>query len=332
MKKLIWKTGLIMLCLLFRGLRAEASAPDVILKTEENQVEVTLNAPQEEAVSLQLALEVKVTKGNADTDVSFSFDRGIEGSVKEYRYDRGTGRLTLYLSGNQKQNLLDGGEVCLGKVALDARGKTAVVTVGVKTDSLQLVNRAYDLYKVGEVNASPVQKVELGEKKEDAAGTKKEEQSSGSGSGSDRRDEEPAAGGAADAGGGAAFAQSPSRVRDDFRLRAGSGQAAAAAPSGSADQPYGEDAEETETEDGTRSGETDPEEPQETGGSLNPKRKDRETAKDSALADRILLAALAAAGIAAGVVIFLMAQEYRRRKGRGQKGTGQASSRRKRKG
>ncbi len=101
MKKLIWKTGLIMLCLLFRGLRAEASAPDVILKTEENQVEVTLNAPQEEAVSLQLALEVKVTNGNADTDVSFSFDRGIEGSVKEYRYDRGTGRLTLYLSGNQ---------------------------------------------------------------------------------------------------------------------------------------------------------------------------------------------------------------------------------------
>ena len=86
------RTCVLACCFLLPGVRAEASAQDVILTAKENKVEVTVGALDEDAYSMQLALDVKVIEGNADTKISFEFAPGIAGSVKQYRYDHDTGR------------------------------------------------------------------------------------------------------------------------------------------------------------------------------------------------------------------------------------------------
>ena len=186
MKRWIRRTGLPILCFLLWGIHAEASSQDIILKAEENKVTVTMGASKEDLVSMQLSLEVKVTEGDANTKVSFEFDEGLPGSVRQYRYDRNTGILNLYVSGNAGQKL-SGEEYSLGKVILKAGEGAASATVSVKQNSLQFVNDAYDLYRVGQINATPEQKVTDGEAQTDVLppdpGEDEDENESSGGSG-----------------------------------------------------------------------------------------------------------------------------------------------------
>lgn len=312
MKRWIRKAGLPLIGFLLWGVRAEASSQDIILKTEENKVTVTMGASEENLVSMQLSLEVKVTEGDADTKVSFEFDDGLPGSVRQYRYDRNAGVLTLYVSGSAGQKL-SSGEYSLGNVVLKAGEGAASAVVSVKQNSLQFVNDAYDLYQVGEINATPEQKVTDGETHTevppDSGGDGSHNGSSGGGGSGGSSGGSDALPPAADAGTG------PSPA---VRVKPGRGVGIRTEGSYTASADGSEDT----------SGETKPEETgegaEEKDDSDTAKRPDGPLSMPEEEADRssgksaklFLLLGLTAALAAAGVVIFLMVQEYDRRRKR----------------
>ncbi len=160
MNRLIGGTGLIAACFLCWGIRSHALEQDVILKAEDHKVEVSMGGSEDTAVSMRLSLEVEMTEG--DAEVSFEFAPGIESTVKQYRYEKESGILNLYVSGNAKQKIFQTEEFSLGKVVLDpGSGGSAAAVVRVKEDSLEIVNDAYDRQQ-GRVNASPEQKISVG--------------------------------------------------------------------------------------------------------------------------------------------------------------------------
>lgn len=313
MKRWIRRTGLPILCFLLWGIHAEASSQDIILKAEENKVTVTMGASEEDLVSMQLSLEVKVTEGDANTKVSFEFDEGLPGSVRQYRYDRNTGVLNLYVSGNAGQKL-SGEEYSLGKVILKAGEGAASATVSVKQNSLQFVNDAYDLYRVGQINATPEQKVTDGESQTDVLPPDSEEEEDengssgggggGGGSGSSGGSSAPPA---ANAGSGPAPVVRVKPGRGVGIRTNGSYTASAEDPEDTSDDTQAEEPDEEkekEEDSGAEEEQPDaswsvPEEPSDT---------------SSGRMNLFLLLGLTAALAAAGVVIFLMVQEYDRRK------------------
>ena len=109
--------GLIAACFLCWGIRSHALEQDVILKAEDHKVEVSMGGSEDTAVSMRLSLEVEMTEG--DAEVSFEFAPGIESIVKQYRYEKESGILNLYVSGNAKQKIFQTEEFSLGKVVLD---------------------------------------------------------------------------------------------------------------------------------------------------------------------------------------------------------------------
>lgn len=151
----VWKGALLGACLLGWGMTVSAFVPEsVSLKGEGNKVEVLMSPVEKETVSLQLSMEVQVTKGASAASVSFEFDQGLPGDVKQYRYQQETGTLTLYISGDGAESFPEGEDFALGRVVLNSEsGEPAEATVRVKTDSLKVVNRGYDMQTRDEIYA-----------------------------------------------------------------------------------------------------------------------------------------------------------------------------------
>lgn len=309
MKRWMQKTALLALGFLLWGIRAEASSQDVILQTEANKVQVTMGALGEEAVSMQMSLEIRVTKGDADTRVSFEFDPGLPGSVKQYRYDQNTGVLSVYVSGDPGHKLSQE-EYPLGKVVLEAGDRSAAATVEVRADSLRVVNDAYDLQKIGQVNASPAQNVTAGEDPAEVPPSESGEERDPSGSSGGGSGTTSPAGGSTSLPGESQAPVSADRTknRKDVGIRANTGSKL---PGDDPSEPAPMTPEgETREPD---LGEDDPGMGKEPAEGSAEERADQKTER-SGRGDWILPAGLAAAGIAAGIVIFLMVQEYERKK------------------
>lgn len=331
MNRRIKRTCVLVCCFLLPGIRAEASSRDVILTTEGNKVDVTVSAMEEDVLSMQLALDVKLTEGNADTKISFEFAPEIAGSVKQYRYDRDTGTLSVYISGSQDQRLPRDQELGLGKVVVDAGNGNASATVDVRQGSLQIVNDAYDLYRFTEINASPTQKVTAGDVSTDvpAPGPGENENpaepsdpaeppdsSADSSSGSSEGSSSGTSSGSSSSG-GASFAPAeggtavpPDRVRPGRNIKV--------RPAGSrTESEQASEAEEEELKEEDLPNETaanDPAEEPVSGEEILSEESARDSGKISPKEDGIFLGALAAAVIAAGVVASLMVLEYKRKK------------------
>lgn len=167
-KRRVWKGALLGACLLAFGHTVKAFVPEsVSLKGEGNKVEVLMSPVEKDTVSLQLSMEVEVTKGTSDASVSFAFDPGLPGGVKQYRYQEETGTLTVYISGDGSESLPEGADFSLGSVVLNSEnGASAEATVRVKTDSLKVVNRGYDLQVREEIYAPSEGKAVVGSVKE----------------------------------------------------------------------------------------------------------------------------------------------------------------------
>lgn len=328
MNRWIRGMGLLVFCLLLCGLRTEASSQDIILKTEENKVEVTFGESSEEAMSMQLTVQVQVTEGNADTNVSFEFNDGIACDVKQYRYDRNTGTLNLYVSGRQDQNLFGNGEFSLGKVVLDPGGGSAAALVEVKSDSLQIVNRAYDLYKFKDVNTSVAQKVTAGNSSVDVPlpGPGEEEEPPKQEEGGTVPDT-PGSGSTSSSGSGSGGRTPPpdqSESHGDIGIRTDKNQSKSRVTSVNVRQkPYETDTEADVPDDEEFAGDFDEnasdkdESATEEVGAKEPLSEDTKDEDESEdRVDLILFAVLVLAVIAAGVVFFLAVQKQQRRQRR----------------
>lgn len=109
----------------------------VVLETQTDGVEVVLTGlPQEDVSTLKVTFEIEVQQGELDA-VGFLFANDIASEVQEYRYQKESGRLTVYLSG--KEALYRGEELALGKVLLSANVE-AKAEVRVVPDGAAYVN------------------------------------------------------------------------------------------------------------------------------------------------------------------------------------------------
>lgn len=329
MNRLIGGTGLIAACFLCWGIRSHALEQDVILKAEDHKVEVSMGGSEDTAVSMRLSLEVEMTEG--DAEVSFEFAPGIESTVKQYRYEKESGILNLYVSGNAKQKIFQTEEFSLGKVVLDpGSGGSAAAVVRVKEDSLEIVNDAYDRQQ-GRVNASPEQKISVGtgakdpepdeenpddNRTEDPSVSEPEESGSESSKNPGSSEESGSSGNSGNSG--SSGAGSSGQVSDsakgklslesrhsehqDVGIRSGTAVQ-------TADAQTGPDAEQETLEKEPKPEETDAEEaePEMT---LEP--EELPVSKSKSGPDVLLLAGMAAGLAAAGIVICLMVLEYRR--------------------
>lgn len=327
MNRLIGGTGLIAACFLCWGIRSHALEQDVILKAEDHKVEVSMGGSEDTAVSMRLSLEVEMTEG--DAEVSFEFAPGIESTVKQYRYEKESGILNLYVSGNAKQKIFQTEEFSLGKVVLDpGSGGSAAAVVRVKEDSLEIVNDAYDRQQ-GRVNASPEQKISVGtgandpepeeenpddnrtedpsEPEESGSESSKnpgssEESESGGNSGNSGSSGAGSSGQVSDSAKGKLSLESRHSEHQDVGIRSGTAVQ-------TADAQTGPDAEQETLEKEPKPEETDAEEaePEMT---LEP--EELPVSKSKSGPDVLLLAGMAAGLAAAGIVICLMVLEYRR--------------------
>lgn len=327
MNRLIGGTGLIAACFLCWGIRSHALEQDVILKAEDHKVEVSMGGSEDTAVSMRLSLEVEMTEG--DAEVSFEFAPGIESTVKQYRYEKESGILNLYVSGNVKQKIFQTEEFSLGKVVLDpGSGGSAAAVVRVKEDSLEIVNDAYDRQQ-GRVNASPEQKISVGtgandpepeeenpddnrtedpsEPEESGSESSKnpgssEESESGGNSGNSGSSGAGSSGQVSDSAKGKLSLESRHSEHQDVGIRSGTAVQ-------TADAQTGPDAEQETLEKEPKPEETDAEEaePEMT---LEP--EELPVSKSKSGPDVLLLAGMAAGLAAAGIVICLMVLEYRR--------------------
>lgn len=109
----------------------------VVLEAQTDGVGVVLTGlPQEDVSTLKVTLEIEVQQGELDA-VGFLFANDIASEVQEYRYQKESGRLTVYLSG--KEALYRGEELALGKVLLSAN-EEAKAEVRVVPDGAAYVN------------------------------------------------------------------------------------------------------------------------------------------------------------------------------------------------
>ncbi len=172
MKKVLAATmGALALCLaLAPGIAWGATDPDVALTPVDgaSDVAVAIELPEgarDDVRTLRLTLEVTADDLDA-VNVGFAFGEGAGASaVKEARYrvqDDGTGRLNLYLAGND--NLFEGDVLALGRVtAVPADGSDGAVrvTVAVAADGLSVVNAAHTASALAATSSDPVT-VEVG--------------------------------------------------------------------------------------------------------------------------------------------------------------------------
>ena len=316
-----WKGALLGACLLAWGLSVYAFVPEsVSLKGEGNKVEVQMSPVEKDTVSLQLSMEVQVTKGASAASVSFEFDPGLSGSVKQYRYQEETGILTLYISGDGTASLPEGEDFCLGNVVLNSKsGEAAEATVRVKTDSLRIVNRGYDLQVRDEIYAPGEEKAVAGSDKQEPEAPDLTPEPDGP-SGGENPGDEPESGGRkpgthtspGDTSDGTASSSGSSIIperesRPTVGIRTGTGQKKTGAQNPSdpllpeTETMQEEPVTEEETVSGEESGTQDPE------SRTGIRDKDAEET-----VDELTFWGIVAALGAGALVVFLMLLEYRR--------------------
>lgn len=100
--------------------------------------ELQIPSNQKEISTLKVSFEVEAKQGNVN-DVKFQFDDKIESTIQEYRYQKDTGILTIYLSDGDGKNLFSEEKVSLGEFQFDS-DKNAKITVSLKEDSFEYVN------------------------------------------------------------------------------------------------------------------------------------------------------------------------------------------------
>ena len=142
--------SLLLICLLAGPIAIQADTIEkIILTAKENQVETVLipSDTKDTIRSLQLSFQIKAKQGKVLKEhVQFRFHRDIKSDVQEWRYQEDTGRLTIYLSGDEHLYAQD--ELRLGMVELKLAAGTKA-EVSVIEDSLKTVN---DVYAVNEVS------------------------------------------------------------------------------------------------------------------------------------------------------------------------------------
>lgn len=331
MKKLIQGMGFLLLCFFCWGIPSSALEQDVILTAEENKVEVSTKASVDQVVSMRVSLDVEITEG--DGGISFEFSPGISSTVKQYRYEKETGTLNIYVSGKKEEGFALSEELSLGKVVLDAGEGSAAATIRVKEDGVDFVNDAFDMQRPVSVNASPEQKISVGNTEKPDPGNDGEEQPGGDGPepGEDEQEEpdveEPGyvqdeeddhtgdtSGGSSGGNSASDNASVPagsgnikpppnSRMqnRRNVGIRTGSSHVAV-----SGEDPDSEpDSSDRKLEEEVS--EEEEQEPQET-----PSVEEVIAEENEKQPDFLLIAVILAAVLASGAVIFLMVLEYRR--------------------
>lgn len=142
--------SLLLICLLAGPIAIQADTIEkIILTAKENQVEAVLipSDTKDTIRSLQLSFQIKAKQGKVLKEhVQFKFHQNIKSDVQEWRYQEDTGRLTVYLSGDEHLYAQD--ELRLGTVELKLAAGTKA-EVSVIEDSLKTVN---DVYAVNEVS------------------------------------------------------------------------------------------------------------------------------------------------------------------------------------
>ena len=133
--------SLLLICLLAGPITIQADTVEsIILTGNENQVEAVLIPfdTKDTIRSLQLSFQIKAKQGKVLKEhVQFRFHRDIKSDVQEWRYQEDTGRLTIYLSGDEHLYAQD--ELRLGMVELKLAAGTKA-EVSVIEDSLKTVN------------------------------------------------------------------------------------------------------------------------------------------------------------------------------------------------
>lgn len=274
-----------------------------------------MGGSEDTVVSMKLSLEVEVTDGEAG--VSFEFDPGIESVVKQYRYEKENGILNIYVSGNSKQKVFQTEEFSLGKVVLDpGEGESASAVVRVKEDSLEIVNDAYDRQQ-GRINASPEQKITVGRREEESnpdgddteapSVSEPEEEGSGNSGGSGG-----SGGGKSPDGGNAGPTSEPVKGRPSVENRRPAGRDVGIR-SGNLQTADADTAPDTEQELSEEEPELEEQQKEEDEAELKPEPEQEEMQEPEAGPDIFLLAGTAVGVAAAGLVIFLMVLEYRKK-------------------
>lgn len=137
---------------------------------------------EKEIRSLQLGFQAE---GAQQAELSFEFDDAIGSRIKEYRYQKDTGLLTLYISGSE--NLHTGDSLTLGEIKASVKEGSVTFSLRAVPDSLKLVNAASDMQSVELGAVNQVELTASGEAKPDGGGTGTTPDSgngNGSGSGS----------------------------------------------------------------------------------------------------------------------------------------------------
>ena len=103
MKRLYSMLGLaagLVLSLAFPQRIYAAQTDTITLENQGEQVAVSVNmanANKEKITAISMSLNVEVQDGNKD-DVSFLFSQALEEAVKDYRYDKDRGVLSIYVA------------------------------------------------------------------------------------------------------------------------------------------------------------------------------------------------------------------------------------------
>lgn len=137
-KKLIRGIGIMTVCLFLFPSSVLAAEKSVTLTKVDDGVQAFVELPSEETTdsvnALQMEFKVETIKGKS-AKAEFDFNKAIKSSVKECRYDKNTGRLTIYIAGKTdlfSEELLSDGKLELGKVVVsteDALGVKAKISV-----------------------------------------------------------------------------------------------------------------------------------------------------------------------------------------------------------
>ncbi len=149
MKRLYSMLGLaagLVLSLAFPQRIYAAQTDTITLENQGEQVAVSVNmanANKEKITAISMSLNVEVQGGNKD-DVSFLFSQALEEAVKDYRYDKDRGVLSIYVASGS--SLFDENDnLNLGAVRFQKADSadSLKAEVSVAENSIQTVNKAY---------------------------------------------------------------------------------------------------------------------------------------------------------------------------------------------
>lgn len=175
--------GAMLLGLLLWPLSVSAAGQGAVTLTKtETGASAVLSWPEgteKEIRSLQLGFQAE---GAQQTELSFEFDAAIGSRIREYRYQKDTGLLTLYISGSE--NLHTGDSLTLGEIKASVKEGSEALTLRAVPDSLKLVNAASDMQQTEVGEANQVELTVTGEIKPDGGGSGTTPDS-GNGNGSD---------------------------------------------------------------------------------------------------------------------------------------------------